>query len=105
MGLRYVVRVALVVAVAAGLFIASGAPLPETFQERVGGAVGSGDLSQAGTFVNRSELIEEAWTFAEGNILIGMGVDRYRELSNHDNPVHNLYLLIWNEGAASPFSA
>lgn len=103
MGLRYVVRVALVVAVAAGLFIASGAPLPETFQERVGGAVGSGDLSQAGTFVNRSELIEEAWTFAEGNILIGMGVDRYRELSHHDNPVHNLYLLIWNEGGSIAF--
>lgn len=104
MGLRYLARVALVVAVAVGLFVASGAPLPETFQERVGGAVGSGDINQAGTFVNRSELIDEAWKFAEGTTFIGMGVDRYRELSHHDNPVHNLYLLIWNEGGSIAFA-
>lgn len=102
-GIRHLVRLGLVLAVAAGLFFASGAPLPKAFQERVGGAVETGDISQAGTFLNRSELIAEAWGFAEGTAVIGMGVDRYRELSHHDNPVHNLYLLIWNEGGAIAF--
>jgi O-antigen ligase len=102
-GLRHVVRLGLVLAVAAGMFFASGAPLPKAFQERVGGAVETGDISQAGTFLNRSELITEAWGFAEDTAVIGMGVDRYRELSHHDNPVHNLHLLIWNEGGAIAF--
>lgn len=102
-GIRHLVRLGLVIAVAAGLFFASGAPLPKAFQERVGGAVETGDISQAGTFLNRSELIAEAWGFAEDTAVIGMGVDRYRELSHHDNPVHNLYLLIWNEGGAIAF--
>jgi O-antigen ligase len=47
--------------------------------------------------------MEEAWSFAEDNTIIGMGVDRYRELSAYDNPVHNLFLLIWNEGGAIAF--
>ncbi|RPF71179.1 O-antigen ligase family protein [Aurantiacibacter spongiae] len=86
--------------VAIGLFVASGAPLPATFQERVGNAIETGEIDQAGTFVNRAELIEEAWHLAEHNAIIGMGVDEYRVISAHDNPVHNLYLLIWNEGGA-----
>lgn len=102
-GLRHVMRLGLVLVLAAGLFFASGAPLPKAFQERVGGAVETGDISQAGTFLNRSELITEAWGFAEDTAVIGMGVDRYRELSHYDNPVHNLYLLIWNEGGAVAF--
>ncbi|MET1756697.1 O-antigen ligase family protein [Novosphingobium sp. RD2P27] len=102
-GLRYLVRLLLAVAVAAGIFVASGAPLPATFQDRVGGAVGSADLNQAGTFVNRAELMEEAWHFAEQTAFIGMGVDQYRVISAHDNPVHNLYLLIWNEGGIVAF--
>lgn len=102
-GARYVVRLGVVAAVAVGLFVASGAPLPKAFQERVGNAVESGDLNQAGTFINRSQLMEEAWGFAEDHTVIGMGVDRYREISAHDNPVHNLYLLIWNEGGAIAF--
>ncbi|VVT22639.1 conserved membrane hypothetical protein [Sphingomonas sp. EC-HK361] len=103
LGFRHVVRLGLVMAVALGLFVASGAPLPKAFQTRVGSAVESGDINQAGTFVNRSELIAEAWTFAENTTVIGMGVDRYRELSQYDNPVHDLYLLIWNEGGAVAF--
>jgi O-antigen ligase len=102
-GVRYVLRLGFVMAVAAGLFFASGAPLPKAFQERVGNAVESGDINQAGTFINRSQLMEDAWGFAEDNSIIGMGVDRYRELSAYDNPVHNLYLLIWNEGGAVGF--
>lgn len=103
MGVRYIFRLGMGVMVAAGLFLASGAPLPKAFQERVGNAVESGDINQAGTFINRSQLIEEAWGFAEDNTIIGMGVDQYRELSAYDNPVHNLYLLIWNEGGAIGF--
>ncbi len=103
MGLRYVVRLALAGLVAASLFIASGAPLPKAFQQRVGTAVESGDIQAAGTFVNRAELIQEAWRMAEGNTLIGLGVDRYREVSAYDNPVHDLYLLIWNEGGCVAF--
>ncbi|MCB4859921.1 O-antigen ligase family protein [Sphingobium sp. PNB] len=103
MGVRYIFRLGLAVAVAAGLFFASGAPLPKAFQERVGNAVESGDINQAGTFLNRSQLMEEAWDFAEDYTVIGMGVDRYRELSAYDNPVHNLFLLIWNEGGAIAF--
>lgn len=103
MGVRYIFRLGLAVMVAVGLFFASGAPLPKAFQERVGNAVESGDINQAGTFLNRSQLIEEAWGFAEDNVIIGMGVDRYRELSAYDNPVHNLFLLIWNEGGAIAF--
>ena len=97
-GLRYLVRLGLILAVALGIFVASGAPLPATFQERVGDAVESGNIDQAGTFVNRAELMEEAWRFAENNTFIGLGVDQYRVISAHDNPVHDLYLLIWNEG-------
>lgn len=102
-GLRHLVRLGVVVTIALSLFVASGAPLPKTFQQRVGGAVESGDMSQAGTFLNRADLITEAWRFAENNTVIGMGVDRYREISHYDNPVHNLYLLIWNEGGAVAF--
>lgn len=104
LGLRYLVRLLLVLTVAGGIFIASGAPLPATFQERVGGAVGQADLGQAGTFLNRAELMEEAWHFAEQTAFIGMGVDQYRLVSAHDNPVHNLYLLIWNEGGVLAFA-
>ena len=103
MGVRYIFRLGLAAGVAAALFFASGAPLPKAFQERVGNAVESGDINQAGTFINRSQLMEEAWGFAEDYTVIGMGVDRYRELSAYDNPVHNLFLLIWNEGGAIAF--
>ena len=103
-GFRYIAGLAIVMGAAFGLFIASGTPLPKAFQERVGNAVESGDLTQAGTFTGRSELIKEAWTFTEQYSVIGMGVDRYRELSAHDNPVHNLYLLIWNEGGIVAFT-
>lgn len=103
MGLRSVVRLALAALVAAGLFVVSGAPLPKAFQQRVGAAVENGDIQAAGTFVNRTELIQEAWRMAEDNTLVGLGVDRYREVSAYDNPVHDLYLLIWNEGGCVAF--
>lgn len=97
-GPRHVIRLAIVATLAGSLFMASGVPLPKAFQERVGSALENGDINQAGTFLNRSELIAEAWVVVEKHIVIGMGVDEYRNFSAHDNPVHNLYLLIWNEG-------
>lgn len=103
-GFRYIAGLAVTLGAAFSLFMVSGAPLPRVFQERVGNAVESGDLSQAGTFIGRSNLIKEAWTFTEDYGIIGMGVDRYRQLSAYDNPVHNLYLLIWNEGGIIAFA-
>lgn len=103
LGVRYMARFGVAVMVALGLFVASGAPLPPAFQKRVGTAVQQGDISEAGTYLNRADLIKEAWRFAESNAVIGMGVDQYREISAYDNPVHNLYLLIWNEGGFIAF--
>ena len=72
--------------------------LPETFQNRVLGAIESGDISEAGTFNDRVDLMVEAWGFLPDNMVIGLGADRYREISAHHLPVHNLYLLLANEG-------
>jgi O-antigen ligase len=74
--------------------------LPETFRARVLGAIYSGDLSEAGTFISRTELMKEAITvISEKSILLlGMGADRFREVSVQSAPVHNVYLLLWVEG-------
>jgi len=97
-GPKYIARLILVVVGTATLFYASGASLPLAFQKRVGIAVETGNIGAAGTYDNRADLIKEAWGFTQDYNLIGMGVDQYRELSVHENPVHNLYLLIWTEG-------
>ncbi len=97
-GLRMLMRASLVAAVALGLLLASGIPLPAAFENRVAGALTTGDLAQAGTYTGRSALIEEAWEMANDNILVGLGVDQFRVVSGHGAPVHELHLLIWNEG-------
>jgi O-antigen ligase len=102
-GFKYLVRLAFLGVMAAALFVASGAPLPKAFQARVGSAVENGDINEAGTFLNRADLIKEAWGMAEQNSIIGLGADRYRDISAYDNPVHDLYLLVWNEGGAVAF--
>jgi hypothetical protein len=102
-GFRLLFRAGLVAVVAGGLFVASGASLPEVFQERVVRAVSSGDLNQAGTYVGRSALIRDAWENAEDTILVGVGVDRFRVVSHYGAPVHELHLLIWNEGGMVAF--
>lgn len=102
-GVKSLMRLGLVLAAGAALFVASGAPLPKAFEDRVAGAVSTGDLDQAGTFTNRAELVEEAWQRAEDNLVIGLGVDRFREISPHGQPVHELHLLILNEGGAIAF--
>jgi len=77
--------------------------LPEIFQERVFGALASGDLYQAGTFADRFELIREAIGVADATIFLGLGADQYRVISAHDAPVHNTYLLILAEGGLISF--
>lgn len=99
-GMGRLLKVGLVVAVAGGLYINSGAPLPSVFEKRVGAALTTGDVSKAGTFTDRSALIGEAWERAEENLFIGLGADRFRDVSPTGQPVHNLHLLIWNEGGA-----
>jgi O-Antigen ligase len=72
--------------------------LPETFEERVLGAVRSGSLDEAGTFEGRVALMKEAIELLDDTMLVGLGVDQYRVLSRFGAPVHNTFLLIWTEG-------
>ncbi len=72
--------------------------LPAAFQKRVLTGLESGNLSEAGTFDDRMQLIHEATHFAGDALVVGYGADQYREISHWHTPVHNLYLLIWNEG-------
>ncbi|MEP3274894.1 MAG: O-antigen ligase family protein [Stappiaceae bacterium] len=72
--------------------------LPEVFQRRVLGSLESGNLEQAGTFVDRVELILEALRFSNGTIFLGFGADQYSKISSHGAPVHNAYLLLLTEG-------
>lgn len=81
-------------------YIVSGMPLPAIFQQRVAGALTTGDLSHAGTFEGRSMLIAEAWKLSERTIVLGFGADGYREVSSFGAPVHQFLLLILTEGGA-----
>ncbi len=72
--------------------------LPTTFQNRVLSAVQTGDIASAGTFEDRKELIMEAIGMADENLIVGLGADQYRLVSRYGHPVHNLYLLLLNEG-------
>lgn len=74
--------------------------LPVAFQNRVLGALSSGDISEAGTFDHRLALmLEAAQTIADrGIFLIGIGADHFRTISHYEVPVHNMYLLLWVEG-------
>lgn len=100
MGFGRLMKVGLVVVIAAGLYLGSGAPVPQEFQKRVGTAIVTGDVTKAGTFEGRAGLIVEAWGQTDKHLLIGMGADKYRDFSAYGQPVHNLHLLIWNEGGA-----
>lgn len=83
---------------AGAAYIAFDLPLPQAFSERVLGAVTTGDLSAAGTYTHRAALVKEAWEMSGGNLIIGLGVDQYRVESSYGLPVHQLPLLILNEG-------
>ena len=60
----------------------------------------SGNVSEAGTYISRVELIKEAIDMIadERIIVVGIGADQFRERSVQNAPVHNLYLLLWVEG-------
>ncbi|MXN67438.1 hypothetical protein GR183_21230 [Stappia sp. GBMRC 2046] len=85
-------------AIAALSFTDLHAILPEAFQRRVLTGLEAGDISEAGTFSDRMLLNSEAIQFAKDTMWIGLGADQYRVISQYDLPVHNFYLLIWNEG-------
>lgn len=72
--------------------------LPLAFQRRVLGALENGDISEAGSFDHRVELIEEAIGRTSHTMLLGLGADQYAVSSFILQPVHNLYLLLWTEG-------
>jgi O-antigen ligase len=74
--------------------------LPKTFQNRVLSAFVTGDISEAGTFESRTELMKEAVSMISdrGIVVFGLGADQFREYSVQNAPVHNLYLLLWVEG-------
>ncbi len=72
--------------------------LPDAFQKRVLTALETGDISQAGTFDGRVDLIYEAVAMTDRTALIGIGPDQYRVQSEMRAPVHNVYLLLWTEG-------
>jgi O-antigen ligase len=80
------------------LAVAAGLPIPATFQERVLSAFAEGDISEAGTFGGRMQLIEEALEFSSNTYFLGMGADQFRVVSDQGAPVHNILLLIWTEG-------
>ena len=82
----------------ASAMIATGVGLPTAFQNRVAVALEQGDISQAGTFAGRMELVKEAWEIVGDTTFVGLGVDQYRVVSADRAPVHNIYLLAWAEG-------
>lgn len=78
--------------------LASGAPLPGPFEERVAEALTSGDIEEAGTFAGRWQLATEAWRMSGGTLLFGYGADGYKEVSAFGAPVHVFPLLVLTEG-------
>lgn len=98
MGWRFSAILLGLFAAASLVFLTTGAPLPDAFQKRVGTAMSTGDIASAGTYPGRIDLIEEAWDVADETMLIGLGVDQFRNKSVIGQPVHNLYLLMLTEG-------
>jgi O-antigen ligase len=97
--LRYLGRALAGLAVCLVLIFAWGSFwLPEAFEQRVLGALRSGSLDDAGTFEGRVALMKEALELIDDTLLVGVGVDQYRVLSQFGAPVHNTFLLIWTEG-------
>ncbi len=101
--LRTSIAIAAPLALVLGAYVSFGGPVPALFEQRVGDALLTGDPTRAGTFVGRSALITEAWGMADDNLLIGLGSDGYRKASPHGMPVHQLYLLVLNEGGLTSF--
>ncbi|WP_395327337.1 hypothetical protein WBP06_10775 [Novosphingobium sp. BL-8H] len=96
--LSNLIRFGLPVVLVFAAYFSLGGPVPAIFEKRVGDALVTGDADKAGTFVGRAALIKEAWGLANNNMLIGLGTDRYRKASAFSAPVHQLHLLVLNEG-------
>ena len=88
-------------AAAAAVFVFAGAPLPKAFDKRIGSALDSGQIEEAGTFADRLELAKESWRMTNDSLLIGVGADNYRNVSEYKMPVHNSHLLMWVEGGSA----
>lgn len=91
-------------AVAATLFVASGAPVPSIFNKRVGEAIAQQDITEAGTFNGRVQLIRLAWEKSEETIFVGLGVEGFRKTNVIQQPVHNLFLLMLVDGSILSFA-
>lgn len=76
----------------------NGLELPSTFETRVLGAMRSGNLEEAGTFSSRMALINEALEVIDETLIVGLGVDQFKERSKFGAAVHNVYLLVLAEG-------
>lgn len=85
-------------AVAILLTVNDGLFVPRVFMTRVGNALTNGDISEAGTFEGRMALMREAWSMADRHLLVGLGADQFRTVSDEKAPVHNMYMLLWVEG-------
>jgi O-antigen ligase len=97
--LRYLARAAAGLVACLVLILVWGSYwLPVTFEERVLGGVRSGSIENAGSFEDRMALMAEALEMVDESMLVGVGVDQYRVLSQYGVPVHNSYLLLWVEG-------
>ena len=100
--MRLMLRVTLGVGILVAGFATFGSTylLPEAFQKRVLTAYTTGEISEAGTYISRVELIKEAIDMIadERIVIVGIGADQFRERSVQKAPVHNLYLLLWVEG-------
>ncbi len=97
-GLRLDWKVLVAAVLLVGVGLEAGYELPAVFQKRVGNALESGNIEQAGTFGGRVALIRNAWELAQDNMIVGVGADQFRVVSPLKAPVHNMYLLLWVEG-------
>lgn len=79
-------------------YISKDGFLPQSFTDRVVGALTTGDLEQAGTFSDRVDLTREGWQVSQEHVLIGLGAEGFREVSSYGQPVHNTYVLLLVEG-------
>jgi len=103
-GIRKLFAVLILVSLAGAIFVASGAPLPTIFEERVGGALSEGSLENAGTYEGRVVLVKQAWNTAEDTLIIGLGVEGFRQTNDIKQPVHNLPLLMLVDGGLMAFT-
>lgn len=71
--------------------------IPDVFVERVLSVIREGDVSEAGSLVVRTHLIQEAMDLIEGSPWFGIGPGRMVEISAYGYPVHNTFLLLWAE--------